>query len=524
VSRFVRCTLIAVLLVIAASPALAQSRTPWQMHDGLEVTAENPDGLIQFSCAPTRHGDPCEYEVATIPAGSDPGWGPAPNGETIGFSIPSRVCRAPVQCMAYGDFTYFQTFVDIPASVEITTFTIDFSGMDDGCRVTIFNSTYPEGLVVPGSYVYLGGSGTTNLKELVVSGEVNRVVITQVDDCCSANNLQSAVVVLNGTAIGTDLPPVCDAGGPYAIESPATQVTLDGTGSSDPDGTAITYLWTSDCPAAVFDDATLARPVLTITPTGEGDVDCTVTLTVGDGQATASCSAPVHIAAASPNRPPDCSLAGVAEPELWPPDHTYHAVSILGVTDPDGDPVTIAVTGITQDEPVNGLGDGDTSPDAEITDGQASLRAERSGTLRNGRVYVVSFTASDGRGGSCDGSVSLCVPHDQGHPTCVDDGQLYVSTGESPGGGMTAAAVSLQVSRVTASTAEIRFGLPEQGPVNLSVYDVVGRRVVTIEDGELASGVHSRVWNMQGLARGMYFVRLRAGATTVTKRVLKADE
>ncbi len=193
----------ALFILALASLAGAQTRTPWQMHDGLEVTPSNPLGLVQFTCSPSQHGDVCEYDVATIPAGADPGWGPAPDGQIINFSIPSRVCQAPISCMAYGDFTYFQTFVDIPVNVQVTQFTIAFNGMDDGSRVSIFNSVYPTGLVIPGSYVFLGGTGTADLKNYVVSGELNRVVITQVDDCCSENNLRSAVVVLNGTDLTT---------------------------------------------------------------------------------------------------------------------------------------------------------------------------------------------------------------------------------------------------------------------------------------------------------------------------------
>jgi hypothetical protein len=171
------------------------------MHDGLEVTGSNPLGLVAFSCSPAIHGDICEYDVSTIPPTFDAGWGPAPDGSIIGFSIPSRVCSAPITCLAYGDFTYFQTLVDIPSDVIVTTFTIAFSGMDDGSRVTIFNSIYPAGFVIPGSYVFLGGSGTTDLESLVISGETNRVVITQVDDCCSENNLRVAEVVLNGEVV-----------------------------------------------------------------------------------------------------------------------------------------------------------------------------------------------------------------------------------------------------------------------------------------------------------------------------------
>ncbi|MDY7230969.1 DUF5011 domain-containing protein [Hyalangium rubrum] len=202
------------LAVLSALPAAAQSRTPWQMHNGNEVTASNPRGLVQFNCAPSRHGDICEYNVSSIPAASDPDWAAAPNGETIAFDIPSRVCQAPVSCMAYGDFTYFQSFVSVPSNVQVTTFTIAFNGMDDGSRVTIFNSHHPGGLVIPGSYVYLGGSGTANLASYVVPGEINRVVITQVDDCCSENRLHSAAVVLNGEVVDSacQTPADCDDG------------------------------------------------------------------------------------------------------------------------------------------------------------------------------------------------------------------------------------------------------------------------------------------------------------------------
>jgi hypothetical protein len=87
------------------------------------------------------------------------------------------------------------------------------------------------------------------------------------------------------------------------------------------------------------------------------------------------------------------------------------------------------ITRITQDEPVNGLGDGDTSPDGfGIGTSSALLRAERSG-IANGRVYMVSFFASDGTGSSCSGSVSVGVPHDQGKGRVpIDDGQNYDST------------------------------------------------------------------------------------------------
>lgn len=133
------------------------------------------------------------------------------------------------------------------------------------------------------------------------------------------------------------------------------------------------------------------------------------------------------------NQSPNCNEAVPTPLELWPPGHQMVPIAILGVTDPDGDPVSLTITGITQDEPVNGLGDGDASPDGKgVSTDTAFVRAERAGIREipgNGRVYEISFSASDGRGGECQGSVRVCVPHDRrpGH-VCVDDGQLFDST------------------------------------------------------------------------------------------------
>jgi hypothetical protein len=142
------------------------------------------------------------------------------------------------------------------------------------------------------------------------------------------------------------------------------------------------------------------------------------------------CPAAVYV-----NGPPECTKAFANPSDLWPPDHQFRSVLIEGVTDPNTDAkVTITVTGILQDEPVNTQGDGNTCPDAKITDtGGAEVRAERSGTNQvpgDGRVYHIKFKADDGMvGGTCNGEVTVCVPHDQGNKkTCVDGGATVDST------------------------------------------------------------------------------------------------
>jgi len=130
------------------------------------------------------------------------------------------------------------------------------------------------------------------------------------------------------------------------------------------------------------------------------------------------------------NQPPDCTPVKPDFTSLEPPNHKFRLVRLIGATDPDGDPVTLAVKGVTQDEPVNGSGDGATSPDAQAgpASDSVNLRAERGNG--DGRVYRITFEGSDGKGGTCAGAVNVTVPRSQGtQRVAVDSGQSYTSFG-----------------------------------------------------------------------------------------------
>jgi len=118
------------------------------------------------------------------------------------------------------------------------------------------------------------------------------------------------------------------------------------------------------------------------------------------------------------NQPPVCSAALATPSTAWPPNQQMVSISISGVSDPDGDPVTITPTDVSQDEP-GAPGDATLAP--------LTVRADRDGAS-DGRVYTITFMASDGRGGTCTGAVKVCVPHDQGFDVpCVDQGPRYRS-------------------------------------------------------------------------------------------------
>lgn len=114
------------------------------------------------------------------------------------------------------------------------------------------------------------------------------------------------------------------------------------------------------------------------------------------------------------NPPPTISGVSVDKPTLWPPNHEMVDVAIsYGATDPCSAPA--CTLSVTSNEPVNGTGDGNTSPDWVVVDAHhVQLRAERSGNL-TGRVYTITITCKDSVGNTASSSATVTVAHDQGH-------------------------------------------------------------------------------------------------------------
>ena len=129
-----------------------------------------------------------------------------------------------------------------------------------------------------------------------------------------------------------------------------------------------------------------------------------------------------------PNLPPVCTTAVIAPTKLWPPNHQYELVTITGYSDPEGQPLDFRIVEITQDEPVRGLGSGDTAPDAKLENSKLYLRAERAGR-GNGRTYRVQFSVADESGQQCFGTVKVGVPKSNNGAPAVENPFRILSTG-----------------------------------------------------------------------------------------------
>ena len=222
----------------------------------------------------------------------------------------------------------------------------------------------------------------------------------------------------------TNNPPTANADVDQTVNENSA-VTLNGSASADPDTDSLTFSWQQIAgTTVVLNGSDTAAPTLSTPFVNPGGGDLTFQLTVNDGYGgTTTDTVVIHVQNA--NDPPLVSAARPSIGCLWPPNHAFVQVAILGVTDPNSN-ATITIDGVSQDEPTEGLGDGDTPIDAVInSDGTVLLRAERSGT-GDGRVYHIRFTASDLEG-SASGRVTVCVPRNK-EKNAVDGGALFDST------------------------------------------------------------------------------------------------
>lgn len=108
--------------------------------------------------------------------------------------------------------------------------------------------------------------------------------------------------------------------------------------------------------------------------------------------------------------PPVLSLA-LDKSFIWPPNHKMVEVRAqASVTDNIDPNPNVELVGVTVSEPDDGQGDGHTMDDVQVTsDGRIFIRAERS-AKGNGRVYTVTYRATDVAGNVGYSSAAVVVP------------------------------------------------------------------------------------------------------------------
>jgi hypothetical protein len=218
-----------------------------------------------------------------------------------------------------------------------------------------------------------------------------------------------------------NLPPQADAGDDSTAECSSPQsgvLTLDGSGSSDPDSSPDTnddivlFEW--------FLDYDGAEPTLL----GTGEM-LEVTLPLGSHVVTLRVTdsfdetdTDVVAKTVEDTVPPEISVS-VSPTVLWPPNHRMVRIeALVEASDACSEP-TVRLESITSNEsdgPAAGQGGGPkqvSGAEPGMADFEFQLRAERNGN-GNGRVYTIVYSATDGSFLTSDDSAQVLVPHDMG--------------------------------------------------------------------------------------------------------------
>ena len=66
----------------------------------------------------------------------------------------------------------------------------------------------------------------------------------------------------------------------------------------------------------------------------------------------------------------------------------------------------------------------------------------------------------------------------------------------------------------------ISYMLKQDAAIELSVVDILGKKVATIEKENKTSGKHSIVWNAENMSQGIYFIQLKAGNQLSNKKIV----
>jgi hypothetical protein len=373
-----------------------------------------PLGSTTVSCVTTdaaNHTTTCSFTV-TVSDAENPTIGECPADISVAtgasckvaaFSTPTTTdgCSDPTVACTPPSGTCFD-----PGTTPVTCTATDGAGLTDSCtfNVTVVPCaiTCPNDVSVSNDPGKCGGTATFTptitgdgcgtVTCTPASGSFFPKGTTPVTCGTAAGPSCSFTVTANDTedpviACPADIAVGTDRGQCSAMVNPGSATAIE------------------NCPGVAIDGARGdGQPLNAPYPLGTTTIAWTSTDASGR---MSSCQQSVSV---TDTEPPSISGAAASPAVLWPPNHTLRDVTVgYSATDNCG-PVTCS-RGVASNEPVDGTGDGDTSPDWILVDAtHVRLRAERAGN-GNGRIYTITITCADVYGNPSSRDVTVVVGH-----------------------------------------------------------------------------------------------------------------
>ncbi len=284
-------------------------------------------------------------------------------GDFTGDGTPDLLIGAPNQTVGR-HFGQGQAFV--------------FSGVDGSLLITLNNPPDQAGARFGAAVAFADIDG---------DGRPDPIIGAPLQDVAFFDQGQVFAPALSGAV---NHPPVANAG-PDQTVNENSFANLDGTGSSDPDGDPLTFLWTQIVgPSVTLFIPTSSTPTFT-TPQVSVTTVLTFQLVVNDGKVNSSPST-VNITVLHINQPPIANAG---------PDQTVNVGNLVtlngtGSSDPDGDPITFLWTQVA-------------GPTVRLSNARVATPTFTAPKVNTSTLLTFQLVVNDGKVDSPSDSVNITV-------------------------------------------------------------------------------------------------------------------